>query len=108
MISIIQQFFIIAAWPYEKYGSNQLNLFNEFAVSASLYILLCLNSQDPITIEKESELEILIKEDNIINMRAQISWSLAILIVSIIFINLIFSFCHFAYTFYRWIKRHCN
>ncbi len=43
-----------------------------------------------------------------INIRVQISWALAILIISTILFNVIFSFGHIAVSLYRKIKSRCN
>jgi hypothetical protein len=47
-------------------------------------------------------------QNQLINQRAQISWVLAILILSMILANIIFSFGHIGVSFYRWIKRRWN
>jgi hypothetical protein len=42
-----------------------------------------------------------------INQRANLSWALAILIMSTILINIIFTFGHITVSIYRWIKGRC-
>jgi hypothetical protein len=55
VISVIQQVCIIKTLPYEGKGRNGMNIFNELAVSASLYTLLCLISQEPTDDQDLSE-----------------------------------------------------
>jgi hypothetical protein len=78
-----------------------MNFFNELAVSGSLYIMLGLISQDPLTNNEESKQETLIKQDQMMTLRCEISWALAILIMSTILINIIFSFGHIGVSLYR-------
>ena len=85
-----------------------MNFFNELAVSGSLYIMLGLISQDPLANNEESKQETLIKQDQMMSLRSEISWALAILIMSTILLNIIFSFGHIGVSLYREIKRRWN
>jgi hypothetical protein len=83
ILSIIWQFLLLLAKPFDSYIANFISFFNEVAVSAYLYMAFLLSDY----------LETQLPEDKsaLSNLRLNFSWILAGILMLTVFINFVFT-----------------
>ena len=95
ILSVLQQALIICYLPYDTKEINLLSLYNELAVSVYLYLgLLLTDNLDADFTDQE----------RITELRLQIAWVLASILISTIFINFMVTFKNIAVSVFRYLR----
>ncbi len=81
---------ILVAKPYSSKSENYISLFNEFAVSSYLYVLLMLTDY---------------LETTDISAREILSWMLTSILMLAIFVNLVYTLVNMSISVFAYLRR---